>query len=81
VYGATTSTTTLNWLEPNKLTEHIKVTALSTLRILQNQNPTKPSTFPWLELSLIAAVIVAAAVITVYLVKTRKPPTKNNETP
>lgn len=76
-----TSTHTLNWLEPNKLEKHTQVTALSTFRMMQTKSPTNPTPPPWPELTLAAAAIIAAAAATAYLIKMRKPPTKNNGHP
>ena len=76
-YDNSTSTDTLSWLESNRLEQHIKVAALSILRVLpSSQGATNPSLFPWWTLGF-AVVVVVAVVTVVYFVKVRKPPAKN----
>jgi len=75
-YDNSTSTQTLNWLEPNHLEEHIKVAALSAMRISQRVSPSSPFSFPlWVLGIAVAGVIVAVTVV--YFVKLRKPPIKD----
>jgi len=76
-YDNSTSTQTLNWLEPDDLEEHIRVAALSILRVLpSSQEVTKPFSFPWWTLGVaVAAIIVTVTVV--YFVKMRKQPVKN----
>jgi hypothetical protein len=73
-YDNSTSTQTLNWVQPAKLEEQVKVVALSVMRV----SPSSPESvgtapFPWWMLGVgIAAVGVVVAVLIVYFVRTRK---------
>jgi len=73
-YDNSTSTQTLNWLEPNHLEEQIRVAALSTMRISGS-----PSfSFPLWALGVGVAVAAVVVVVTVVIfVKRRKPPVKD----
>ena len=77
-YDNSTSTQTLGWVEPDDLQDHIRVAALSVMRV-SSFAPSAPSTpFPWLTPTTIVVFTVVAAVvlviIIVYLAKVRKPP-------
>jgi len=76
-YDNSTSTQTLNWLEPSSLEEHLKVATLSTIRI-SPLSPRETQTFslPWWTW-IIAASTLIAAVTVVYFAKIRKPHVKN----
>ena len=73
-YDNSTSTQTLDWLEAASLEEHIKVAALSVMRISSSsQQAVEASGFPWWIVGVAAAgVIVAVTVATVYFVKVRR---------
>jgi hypothetical protein len=78
-YDNSTSTQTLNWLEPNNLEEQIKVAALSVMRVSQSSqivdlHPIPPPSFWALG---IAVAIVVVVVTVAYFVGRRKPPAKN----
>jgi len=72
-YDNSTSTQTLNWLEPDNFEEQIKVAALSVLRVSQSSQIVdgQPPFFLFLVLGVTVATIV---VVVVYFVKLRKPP-------
>jgi len=74
VYDNSSSTGTLNWLEVADLEDHIKVAALSVVRISpSSQQVVEAPAFPWWIVGVVVAgVIVAVAVTTVYFVKVRK---------
>lgn len=77
-YDNSTSTQPpLNWIEVDDLEDHVKVAALSAMRISRSGQETSVSfSFPWWTVGVgLAAVIVAAAIV--YLVKMRKPPVKD----
>jgi len=72
-----TSTQTLNWVDPNNLKNQIKVAALAAIRVSSSsQEAPNPFSSPWWTLG-IAVVAAIVAVTVVYLVKVRKPPIKN----
>ncbi len=75
-YDNSTSTQTLNWLESDNLEEHIKVAALSVMRISpSSQGVVDLYSFPWWAVGVVAtAGVVAVIVAVVYFVKVRKPP-------
>ncbi|MGD8566425.1 MAG: M28 family peptidase [Candidatus Bathyarchaeota archaeon] len=76
-YDNSTSTQTLDWVELDDLQDHIRVAALSVMRV----SPSAPSTsfdqFTWLTPTTIIALTVIAAIVLlgviVYFVKIRKP--------
>jgi len=71
-YDNSTSTQTLNWVEPSKLQNHIKVAALSVMRIPPSGQATpEPFSIPWWTLGIAVAVVIGAAVVA-YFVKVRK---------
>ncbi len=73
-YDNSTSTQTLGWLEADDLEDHLKVAALSVLRISpSSQLSVDDSGFPWWIVGVGVSVAVVIAVITVvYFVKVRK---------
>jgi hypothetical protein len=72
-----TSTQMLSWLEPGDLDDHVKVAALSVMRISPSSQVIVDF-FPLPFLILGVAVVTAAVfVMVVYFVKIRKPPIKN----
>jgi len=72
-YDNSSSTQTLNWLEAASLEDHIKVAALSVVRISpSSQQVVEAPAFPWWIVGVAAGVMVAVAVTTVYFVKVRK---------
>ena len=78
-YDNSTSTQTLGWVEPHYLQDHIRVTALSIMRISDSAPSAHPAPFPWLTPTTISVVFIVVAVIVVviiiiYLAKVRKPP-------
>ena len=74
-YDNSTSTQTLNWLEPDSFEGQIKVAALSAMRISPSSQIVDAR--PPLFLFLVLGVALAAVVVTVvYFVKVRKPPIK-----
>lgn len=79
-YDNSTSTYTLNWLERDNLEEHIKVAALTVLRLSpSSERITEPSLLsPWI-LGVAAAVVTTATITVVYVVKLRKPHAKKSE--
>ncbi len=73
-YDNSTSTQTLNWLEAASLEEHIKVAALSVVRISpSSQELVEDSGFPWWTVGVVVVVAGVIAVVTaIYFVKVRK---------
>jgi len=73
-YDNSSSTETLNWLEAASLEDHIKVAALSVVRISpSSEQVVEGPAFPWWIVGVaVAGVIVAVTVATVYFVKVRK---------
>jgi len=74
LYDNSTSTQTLNWLEVASLEEHIKVAALSVVRVSpSSQQAVEASGFPWWVVGVaVAGLIIAVTVATAYFVKARK---------
>jgi len=76
-YDNSTSTRTLNWVEPNKLEDHIKVAALSAVRISQTGHEVaNSSSLPWWTIG-VAVVAGITTVMIVYFVRLRKPSVKD----
>lgn len=72
-YDNSTSTQTLDWLEAVSLEEHIKVAALSVVRISSsNQQTVESSGLPWWVVGTAVAGVVIAVATTAYFVKVRK---------
>jgi hypothetical protein len=76
-YDNSTSTQTLGWVELDDLRDHIRVAALTVMRISPSAPSAPSAPFSWLAPTTIVVFAVAAAVatviITVYLAKVRKP--------
>jgi len=78
-FDNSSSTQTLNWVEPARLEEQVKVVTLSVMRI----SPSSPESFgtsplSWLILGIgVTAAGVFVAVTIVYVVKRRKPSRKD----
>jgi hypothetical protein len=74
-YDNSTSTETLNWVQPSRLEEQVGVVALSVVRISSSSSePVGTSPFPWLTIGIgIAVAGVVVAVTILYLVIMRKP--------
>jgi hypothetical protein len=74
-YDNSTSTETLNWVQPSRLEEQVGVVALSVMRISSSSSePVGTSPFPWLPIGIgiaVAGVIVAVTIL--YLARLRKP--------
>lgn len=71
-YDNSTSTQTLNWLEPDRFEDHIKVAALSVMRISPSSVPAfRPFSSSWWILGASLSIIVAA-VTAVYFAKKRR---------
>lgn len=78
-YDNSTSTQTLNWIEPKDLEDHIKVAALSVMRIPQSiQGAGEYFLLALLTLGVTVAVVIAAVMAT-YFFKIRKLPSKDVE--
>ena len=73
-YDNSASTQTLNWLEAASLEEHIKVAALSVMRISPSSHgAVEAGAFPWWIVGVaVAGVAVAVTVATVYFGKVRR---------
>ncbi len=73
-YDNSTSTQTLDWLEVVSLEDHVKVAALSVVRISSSSQETvKASGFPWWIVGVaVAGVMAAIGVTIVYVFKFRK---------
>jgi len=75
-YDNSTSTQTLDWLELNNLEDHIKVAALSAMRVSPStQEAPELFLFPWWTLGVAASAVIVVVTV-VYFVKLRKPPIK-----
>jgi len=75
-YDNSTSTQTLSWVEPKNLEDHIKVAALSVMRISpSSQKGGESFLFTWWALGVTAAVLIVV-VMAVYFFKIRKAPSK-----
>lgn len=74
-YDNSTSTETLNWVQPSRLEEQVGVVALSVMRISSSSSePVGTSPFPWLPIGIgIAVAGVVVAVTILYLARLRKP--------
>ena len=71
-YDNSTSTQTLNWLEVDDLEQHVKVAALSVVRISpSSQEAVENSGFPWWIVG-VAVAGVTTVVAVVYFAKVRK---------
>jgi hypothetical protein len=71
-YDNSTSTQTLNWLEPDKLEDHIKVAALSVMRISPSSIAAfEPFSSYWWILAVLLTVIVVAVTV-VYFARKRR---------
>jgi len=71
-YDNSTSTQTLNWLEPDKLEDHIKVAALSVMRISPSSIAAfEPFSSYWWILAVSLTVIVVAVTV-VYFARKRR---------
>ena len=71
-YDNSTSTQTLSWLEADDLEEHVKVAALSVVRISpSSQQLVEDSAFPWWIVCVAVAGVIAVVTV-VYFVKVRK---------
>ena len=72
LYDNSTSTQTLNWLEVDDLEAHVKVAALSVVRISpSSQQLVEDSAFPWWIVCVAVAGVIAVVTV-VYFVKVRK---------
>jgi len=76
-YDNSTSTQTLGWVEPDDLQDHIRVAALTVMRISPKAPSVPSAPPPWLTPTTIVVFTVVAVVVivivTVYLAKVRKP--------